>query len=63
MTVIFIDLVMMGKSPCVTIQTFAYNSNNIEVYEEPVPRTKKHSHDIVKFEAGEQNRTVYEKLY
>ena len=31
-------------------------SNNIEVYEEPGPRTNKISHREVKFEAGEENR-------
>ena len=33
-------------------------SNNIEVYEESVPRTKKGSHCVVIFEAGEQNRIL-----
>ena len=32
--------------------------NRIEVYEDPVPRTKKISHDAFKFEVGE-NRIVY----
>ena len=32
--------------------------NHIEVYEDPVPRTKKISHDAFKFEVGE-NRIVY----
>ena len=47
----------MGKSLLHTI------SNNAEVYEEPVTRTKKPSHDVIKFEAGEENRIVYENLY
>ena len=34
-------------------------SNNIEVCEESVPRTKKITHYIVKFEADEENRIVY----
>ena len=34
--------------------------NNIE---EPVPQTKKILHCAVKFEAGEENRIVYESLY
>ena len=40
-------------------------SNNIEVYEESVPRTKKIPHCAVKFEAGEENRIVhvYRSLY
>ena len=29
-------------------------TNNIEVFEEPVPRTKKITHCAVKFEAGEE---------
>ena len=37
--------------------------NNIEVYEEPVSRNKKILHHAVKFEAGEENRNVYESLY
>ena len=37
-------------------------SNNIEVYEEPVPWTKKIIHRAVKFEAGEENRIVNESL-
>ena len=37
-------------------------SNNIEVYHEPVPRTKKIVHYIVKFEADEENGIVYESL-
>ena len=37
--------------------------NNIKVYEEPVPRTKNIPHREVKFEAGEENRIVYESLY
>ena len=35
-------------------------SNNIEVPEEPVPRTKKIAHRVVKFVAGEENRILYE---
>ena len=38
-------------------------SNKIEVYEEPVPRTKKISHCAVKVEAGEENRILNECLY
>ena len=38
-------------------------SNGIQVYEEPVPWTKKIPHRAVKFEAGEENRVVYESLY
>ena len=37
-------------------------SNNIKVYEKPVPRTKKIPHYAVEFEAGEENRIVYESL-
>ena len=37
-------------------------SNNIEVYEEPVPRAKKTPHCAANFEAGEENRIVYESL-
>ena len=37
--------------------------NNIEVYNEPVPRTKKPSYAAVKFEVGEEDRIVYESLY
>ena len=37
-------------------------SNNIKVYDEPVPRTKKIPHRAVKFEAGEENGIVYERL-
>ena len=33
-------------------------SNNIEVFEKPVPRTKEIPHRAVKFEAGEENRIV-----
>ena len=36
--------------------------NNIKVYEEPVPRTKKIAHHAVKFEAGGENRIVYESF-
>ena len=34
-----------------SIQTFLFNVENIEVYEEPVPGTKKISHHTVKLEA------------
>ena len=37
-------------------------SNNIEVYEEPVPRTKKIIHYIVKSGADEENGIVCESL-
>ena len=37
-------------------------SNNIEVYEEPVPRPKKIIHYIVKFGADKKNGIVYESL-
>ena len=37
--------------------------NNIDVYEESVPRTKKIPHCAVKFEAVKENGTVYESLY
>ena len=37
-------------------------SNNIEVYEEPVPWTNKIPHCAVEFEAGEENRIVHESL-
>ena len=37
-------------------------SNNIEVYEESGPRTKKPSHNAVKFEAGEVNRILTRKI-
>ena len=39
------------------------NSNNIEVDEEPVSQLKKIPHCAVKYEAGEENRIVYESLY
>ena len=42
---------------------FCIISNNIEVYEEPMPRTKKIPHCVVKFEAGEANRIVQENVY
>ena len=32
--------------------------NNIEIYEKPVPRTKKISHHTAKFKAGQENRIV-----
>ena len=38
-------------------------SNSIEVYEEPVSRTKKIPHHVAKFEAGEEHRIVHECLY
>ena len=38
-------------------------SNNIVVYEEPVSRAKKMPQCAVKFEAGEENRIVYESLF
>ena len=38
-------------------------SNNIEVYENPVARTKKILHYAAKFEAGEEKRIVHESLY
>ena len=37
-------------------------SNNIEVYEEPVPRTKNGFHTAVKFETDEDKGIVYETL-
>ena len=37
--------------------------NNIEVCEEPVLRKKKIFQCAVKFEAGEENRIVYESLF
>ena len=36
--------------------------NNFEVYEEPVPRTKKIPHYAVEFETGEENRIEHESL-
>ena len=36
--------------------------NNIEVYEDPVPRTKKITHLAVKIEASEVNRIVYHSI-
>ena len=38
-------------------------SNNIDVYGEPVPRTKKVHYRAVKFEACEENRIISESLY
>ena len=38
-------------------------SNIIEVYEEPVPWTKKIPDHVVKFEAGEEDRIVHQSLY
>ena len=48
-----------------TIQTFVQTifANNIEVYEDPVSRTKTIPHCAVKFEAGKENRILYEGLY
>ena len=37
-------------------------SNYIEVYEEPVPRTKKPSDAAVKLEVGEGDRIVFESF-
>ena len=37
-------------------------SNNIEVYGESVPRTKKLPHCAVKFKVGEENRIENESL-
>ena len=37
-------------------------SNNIEVYEGPVPRTMKFPHHAAKFETGGENRIEYESL-
>ena len=37
--------------------------DNIDVYEDPEPRTRKFTHCAVKFEAGEENRIVIESLY
>ena len=34
----------------------------MEVFEKPVPRTKKIPHCVFKFEAGEENRIVNENL-
>ena len=36
--------------------------NGIEVYEEPVARTKKVPHWALNFEAGEENRILHESL-
>ena len=47
----FVDLPFQYKLLCTT-------SSNIEVYEEPMPRTKKVPHCLVEFEAGEENRIV-----
>ena len=38
-------------------------SNNIEIYEEPIPSTKKIPPCVVKFEIGEENRIVQENVY
>ena len=38
-------------------------SNNIAVYEGPVPQAKKMPHCAVKCEAGEENRIVEKGLY
>ena len=37
-------------------------SNSIEVYEEPVQRTKKIPYCTAQFEVGEENRIVYKSL-
>ena len=37
--------------------------NNIEVYDEPVPRSGKIPHRSAKFQASEENRIEYESLY
>ena len=36
--------------------------NNIDVYEEPILRTKKVQYYAVEFEASEENRIVHESL-
>ena len=46
-----------------TIQTFYTILNNIEIYGEPVPRTKEIPHYAVKFDADEENRIVFESLF
>ena len=46
-----------------TVQTFLYNFENMEVFEEPVPWTNKMPRRLVKFEASEGNRIVYDNLY
>ena len=59
-------MVVNGTMMSITRVTFAYLqykhlctiSNNIEVYDDPVPRTKEITHHAVKFEAGEENRIV-----
>ena len=38
-------------------------SNNIEVFEEPVPWTNETSDRAVKFEVDEEIRIVYKRLY
>ena len=53
----------MKPKPSHSIQTLYTILNNIEVYEEPVPWTKKMPHCPVKFKASEENRIVYESLY
>ena len=40
------------------IQKKSFGRNSIEICEEPVPRTKKVSHCVVKFEASEEKRIV-----
>ena len=40
-----------------------YTDINIRNYDEPLPRTKKILHRAVKFEAGEENRIIFESLY
>ena len=49
-------------SHTVTIQTFVYNSNSVEVYEEPMPKIKKIPNHAVKFEAGEENRIIKQEI-
>ena len=51
------------KSEIVHYKLLYTISNNIEVYEEPVPRTKNIPHRAVKFKASEDNRIAYESLY
>ena len=49
-----------------SVQTFLYNFvywNDIEVYEESVPRTKKISHYAVNFKTGEEDRIVHGSSY
>ena len=44
------------------MQTFVYILNNIQVYEEPVKRTKKIPQCAVKFEAGKDTKKIYMKV-